>query len=64
MILIDMPMPSDCMFCRFRHEDNDFCESLCCADEEERPCNFYERPDWCPLQEVRCKAWETGKDNE
>lgn len=63
MILIDMQMPDDCSLCRFKQSLSDY-DTVCCADEENRDCNFYERPDWCPLQEIHCKAWEKENANE
>lgn len=50
-VMIDIKMPKTCETCRFalyRHSWN----GKCCATEEFKEIP-YDKPDWCPLQEVK-----------
>lgn len=56
-ILIDMPMPKTCYYCKF-----DVCGF--CMVEELQKKDSDAKPDWCPLREVvRCKDCKNASES-
>ena len=54
MIMIDIPMPHNCIVCRFYERSAFLYSSRCCINRREHGYgeggNF--RPDWCPLKKL------------
>lgn len=56
--ILIMDMPESCFGCNFCHINGSGGEDSCQALEVARPVDSdtYEKPDWCPLQELPEKA--------
>lgn len=65
--ILVMDMPGSCFGCNFCHINSSGGEDRCQAFEVSRAVNSetYEKPDWCPLQELpekkECRIGEHGE---